>query len=98
MLAQASRELAERMRNSQDYVQVNNGNQQLAPDQQSIFFDYRFLLSPSISSVSFTTSALRGELANRLKDLSSPIAPYVKKNLPRDPTAPLQSYSHPGAQ
>ena len=74
------------MRNSQDYVQVNNGNQQLAPDQQSIFFDYRFLLSPSISSVSFTTSALRGELANRLKDLSSPIAPYVKKNLPRDPT------------
>lgn len=86
VLTQASRELAERMRTSQDYLQVNNGSQQWIPDQQSLFFRYRFLLSPSISPSSFTTSALRDELASRLNDLSSPIAAYVKKSIPRDPT------------
>ncbi len=85
VLTQASREFSGRMRNSQDFLQVNNGSQQWLPDQQSVFFRYRFLLSPSMTSSSFTTSALRDELTNRLNDLTSPIAPFVKKHLQSDP-------------
>ena len=85
VLTQASRDLAENMRKSQDYLQVNNGTQQWIPDHQSIFFRYRLLLTPSVEASTFTTSGLKEELAKRLDDLASPIAPLVKKNLSSDP-------------
>lgn len=85
VLTQASRELTIRMQKNQDFSQVNNGSQQRIPPQQSLFFQYRLLLSPSISPSSFTTPALQNELANRLYELASPIAPLVKKYLPSDP-------------
>jgi predicted exporter len=84
--AQASRKLAAWMRESGDFVQVSNGDTQWLTDQQDFLFQYRFLLSPSITASGFTAPALHKALVNRLKDLTSPLSPFVKKNLSRDPT------------
>jgi predicted exporter len=85
-LAEASRELTERLRASARVTLVENGAQNLTPQRRGIVFESRYLLSPMIGPDTFSREALRRALEHRLDDLRSPLAPLVKTTIPEDPT------------
>ena len=85
-LVQASRKFTAWMRKNGDFVQVSNGDTQWLADQRDFLFQYRFLLSPSITASDFTPLALREALVSRLKDFTSPFSAFKKEILRGDPT------------
>ncbi|HTL62877.1 MAG TPA: MMPL family transporter [Nitrospira sp.] len=85
-LAEASRELSERLRASGRFTLVENGAQDIRQQRLGIVFESRYLLSPMVGPDAFSRESLRRALENRLDDLRSPLAPLVKTTIPEDPT------------
>ena len=85
-LAKASREFSERLRATGHFALVDNGAQGLSPQDRTVLFGSRYLLSPAIGEASFSTDSLRRALEQRLDDLRSPLAPLIKETIPSDPT------------
>lgn len=85
-LAQASRELARRLRASRAFGVVGNGDLTAAEKERELLVTHRYLLSPAVGPERFTLQGLAAALAESLALLASPAAPFVRKSLPSDPT------------
>jgi len=88
--ANISRQMASQLVSSGLFSRVMNGAQQLNPDDWSLLIEYRYLLSPKVSTESFTVSALRSALQDRLQDLASPLSSLYTRLIPSDPTGELE--------
>jgi predicted exporter len=83
-LAEHSMALREALRERSEFLQVANGDDQLAFDETLL--PYRYLLTPTVEESGFDAEFLRAELGARLQDLASPAAAMVEPWIPRDPT------------
>ena len=90
ILGKASKKLAEAMRNQDQFLHVYNGEQTNRDLDQDILFQYRYLLSPTISPDQFTSNSLRQSLQHRLQDMANPLPAFFKKRIPEDPTGAFQ--------
>lgn len=85
-LAAISRRLAERLRQDDAFVRVDNGTQGLSAADRNFLFENRYLLSPKVTEQRFSPEGLRQALDARLAELASPAGLLGKEFLPRDPT------------
>ncbi len=86
LLASASKMLAERLRESQDFSSIQNGDLLELQDDADLLFHYRYLLSPQISFSRFQEPALRTALSHRIRNLGSVFSPFLNNQTTRDPT------------
>ena len=86
--ADTSRALATALRESGEFRLVANGESNLdaVPDR---LLPYRYLLSPTLDHSSLDADFLHAQLEDRVRDLASPAASFLKPWLPRDPTLEL---------
>ena len=91
LLAEASKKLADAMRNQGQFLHVFNGEQTKRAPSQDLLYRYRYLLSPAVSPDQFTTENLRQSLEHRLQDMANPLPSFFKKQIPEDPTGAFQS-------
>ncbi|TFG63269.1 MAG: hypothetical protein E4H32_04610, partial [Nitrospirales bacterium] len=91
LLAEASKKLADAMRNQGQFLHVFNGEQTKGDLNQDLLYRYRYLLSPAVSPDQFTTENLRQSLEHRLQDMANPLPSFFKKQIPEDPTGAFQS-------
>ena len=85
-LAQASRDLAQRLAASGLFGVVGNGDLARSARERELIMHYRYLLSPAVSPARFTPEGLSAALEESLALLASPAAPFLRKILPQDPT------------
>ncbi len=85
-LADTSKALRERLHTSGHFLFVANGNQAVERRDWDILFRWRYLLSPQVGHESFSRESLHHTLEQRLEDLRSPLAPFIKPTLREDPT------------
>src|SRR5215831_19771320 len=81
-LAEASRQLSERLRTSGYFTLVENGGQGMKAEDRAIVFQARYLLSPRVGRDAFSKESLREALEQRLDDLRSPFASLIKETIP----------------
>lgn len=84
--ADASRALAQAMRSSGLFEQVQNGETAAYGDIGTWLFDHRYQLSPAVSAQRFTAEGLRGGINETLSLLGTPAGNAIKPLLERDPT------------
>jgi predicted exporter len=86
--ADTSRALATALRESGEFRLVANGESSLdaIPDR---LLPYRYLLSPTLDHSPLDADFLHAQLEERVRDLASPAASFLKPWLPRDPTLEL---------
>lgn len=85
-LAQASRDLAQRLRQFPDFVAVDNGDNPGSDADREFLWRNRYLLSPAVNAGHFSAAALRAALEEQLRLLGSPTGMLVQRMLPADPT------------
>src|SRR4051812_8162938 len=85
VLAESSQQLAASLRDDTQFGLVSNGAASLDAIPDSLL-PYRYLLSRTLDSQPLDAAYLRGELQERLQDLSSPAGAAVEPLIPRDPT------------
>jgi predicted exporter len=85
-LAQASRELARRLKASGRFGFVNNGDLAAAEKERELLVRYRYLLSPGVTAERFTAEGLAAALNESVALLASPAGPLIRNTLPHDPT------------
>ena len=81
LLAKASKKLAEAMRNQGQFLHVYNGEQTTGTLKQGLLYQYRYLLSPTVSPDQFTTHGLRQTLQHRLQDIANPLPSLDRKSV-----------------
>ena len=86
----ASRALAQAMRESGLFEQVQNGAQDAWKDTGEWLFAHRYLLSPAIGPERFTAAGLRDAIDETLSLLGTPAGSATKPLLERDPTGETQ--------
>lgn len=84
-LAQINRALAERLRASQRFSFVNNGDG-LTESERARLFNARYLLSPTVTPERFATDALAAALRQQIEALASSAGLVTKQWLANDPT------------
>ena len=84
--AQASRALAQALRASGLFEQVQNGETQAWGPIGNWLFDNRYTLSPAVDAQRFSASGLREALGETLSLLGTPAGNSIKPLLERDPT------------
>ncbi len=84
--ADASRALAQAMRGSGLFEQVQNGETAGYGDIGTWLFEHRYQLSPAVTPERFTAEGLRGGINETLSLLGTPAGQAVKPLLERDPT------------
>jgi predicted exporter len=84
--ADASRALAQAMRSSGLFEQVQNGETAAYGDIGTWLFDHRYQLSPAVNAQRFTAEGLRGGINETLSLLGTPAGNAIKPLLERDPT------------
>jgi predicted exporter len=87
-LADASRALAEELRDSQQFSFVANGELSFESLPEELL-PYRYLLSPTLDAHQYDTDYLRSQLEERARDLASPAGSFLEPWLPRDPSLEL---------
>ena len=85
-LADASRHLARRLKDSDLFSYVNNGEAEYSGGERDALMRRRYLLSPSVTPEQFTAEGLREALQDNLRRLGSPVGAVIKSLLPSDPT------------
>ena len=88
-LAQASKQLAQRLRREPEFSLVNNGEESGLAGDQAFLIANRYLLSSAVTPERFTASGLHASLENALQLLGSPAGMLVKRVIPRDPSGEL---------
>jgi predicted exporter len=84
--AAASRALAQRLRESQLFEQVNNGDSAAWGSIGSFLFEHRYLLSPAVNAERYTAAGLRDGIGETLSLLGTPAGNAIKPILEADPT------------
>jgi predicted exporter len=84
--ARLSRELATRLRNTQLFVGVQNGDASTLNSDREYLYKNRYLLSPTVTPERFTRDGLHASINNSLQALSGNAGLVIKQLLPRDPT------------
>ena len=88
--AEASRGLADALRTSGLFEQVNNGQTDAWAGIGSWLFERRYLLSPAVTPERFTPDGLRDAIDESVSLLGTPAGNLVKPLLERDPTGETQ--------
>jgi predicted exporter len=88
--AAASRALADSMRASGLFEQVQNGQTEAWADVGSWLFDHRYQLSPAVEPAHFTAAGLRDAIGDTLALLGTPVGNAIKPLFDRDPTGETQ--------
>lgn len=98
-LAEISRQLAPRLRADRRFVRALNGEGDLAALAEDLL-PYRYLLAPTLDAQPLDQDFLRSELEQRVQDLGSPAAAWLKPLLGRDPTLEMlklaEAWAPPG--
>ena len=89
VLAQTSKQLAQRLRSAPGFSLVNNGDENSLAKDQVFLMDNRYLLSSAVTPERFTANGLRASLENELQLLGSPAGIIIKHVIPRDPSGEL---------
>ena len=84
-LAATSRRLAAALREDTRFLRALNGEAALDGALTELL-PYRYLLSPGLDGRRLDADTLRDALMERVEDLASPAAGWIKPLLPRDPT------------
>lgn len=84
-LAELSRGLESALAHDSGFAHVANGSADLSAVAPGLL-PYRYLLSPTLDTHRFDAAYLRGQLQQRVEDLSSPAASLLEPWLRRDPT------------
>ena len=84
--ARLSRELATRLRATQIFTGVQNGEDAMQDRDRAYFFDNRYLLSPAVTVERFSVDGLRGAIGDSIQALAGNSGLLLKRLLPRDPT------------
>ena len=90
-LADASKKLAQTLRESGLFVRVANGQQAFDEDELDRLREYRYLLSPSVDAERFSVQGLRRSFDARLREIASPLPTFDRRWLAEDPTAELRA-------
>ena len=85
-LAQASRTVARKLRETALFASVNNGDPADFTVVREVLMRHRYLLSSAVTAEHFTATALREALERQLQLLGSPAGALMKTALPSDPT------------
>ncbi|GAB1722407.1 MAG: MMPL family transporter [Nitrospira sp. CR1.1] len=85
-LAQASRTITRKLRDTALFASVNNGDPADLTVIREVLMRHRYLLSPAVSPEHFTATALREALKRQLELLASPAGALMKTAIPSDPT------------
>ncbi len=88
--AKASHALAEALRASGLFDQVQNGERSGFADIGSWLFEHRYLLSPAVDPGHFSAAGLRDAITQTLSLLGTPAGNAIKPLLDRDPTGETQ--------
>ncbi len=86
----ASQALVKRLKDSENFEQVLNGEQKLSDKALALLLQHRYLLSDNVQTGFLSSEKLRLALQQRLDELSLPIPSTDKKHIPQDPTAELR--------
>ena len=84
-LAAISKRLAAELHDDPIFLRALNGESSLDAIAGDLL-PYRYLLSPTLDKQHFDAELLRGAFSERVEDLGSPAAGWLKPLLPRDPT------------
>jgi predicted exporter len=87
--AQASRAMAQRLRQDVQFVSINNGETTAGQADREFLFKHRYLLSESVDAARFSAAGLHDAISDTIDNLSSPAGLLFKSLLPRDPTGEL---------
>jgi predicted exporter len=87
--ATISKVIAQRLRSDPAFVAVNNGEPVTTERDRETLFNYRYLLSPAVTSERFSADGLRDALSESIDRLASPAGLLIKQLLPRDPTGEM---------
>ncbi len=85
-LARISRDVARQLRDTADFISVNNGEPVGAERDRNFLFSHRYLLSPAVTAERFTIKGLHDAIAESIDMLASPAGLLIKPLLTRDPT------------
>ncbi|WP_257386488.1 MMPL family transporter [Tahibacter caeni] len=85
VLADISKDLVPRLRADRRFVRALNGEDEIGALADDLL-PYRYLLSPTLDDAHLDADYLRSELQQRVQDLGSPAAAWLKPLLPADPT------------
>lgn len=85
-LAQASRTIARKLKDTALFASVNNGDPADFTVIREVLMRHRYLLSSAVTPEHFTGTALREALERQLQLLASPAGALLKTALPSDPT------------
>jgi predicted exporter len=88
--ADASRELAAKLRADTRFEQVNNGQTEGFAGFGQWLFEHRYQLSPAVTPERFTAQGLREAIAESLSLLGTPAGSAIKPLLDRDPSGETQ--------
>ena len=88
--AAASRSLADAMRASGLFEQVQNGQTEAWADVGPWLFEHRYLLSPAVDGAHFSAAGLRDAIGDSLSLLGTPVGNALKPLFDRDPTGEAQ--------
>ena len=89
VLSQASKQLAQRLRNESAFTLINNGDENSLAKDQAFLLENRYLLSSAVTPERFTPNGLHAALENSLQLLGSPIGIMIKRVIPRDPSGEI---------
>lgn len=89
VLAQASKQLAQRLRNAPEFSLINNGDESSLAKDQAFLLENRYLLSSAVTPEHFTPDGLHAALENSLQLLGSPAGIMIKRVIPRDPSGEM---------
>jgi len=89
VLSQASKQLAQRLRNEPGFSLVNNGDENSLAKDQAFLLENRYLLSSAVTPEHFTPDGLHAALENSLQLLGSPAGIMLKRVIPRDPSGEM---------
>jgi predicted exporter len=87
--ATISKYMAQRLRSDPAFVAVNNGEPVTTERDRETLFNYRYLLSPAVTSERFSVDGLHAALSESIDRLASPAGLLIKQLLPRDPTGEM---------
>ncbi|MFA7633729.1 MAG: MMPL family transporter [Thiohalomonadaceae bacterium] len=85
-LAEASRAMADRLRDNELFTRISNGPGSLSSKEQDYWFTYRYLLT-ELDVDDFTYQHLQADMHKRLEELTAPMPPLDKARMPADPQA-----------
>ena len=84
-LREVNKSLAEKLRNSDLFARVLNGEHDLNKSDRDLIFQYRYLVAPLDVTKRFSVKGLHLALQDRLRGLASSTATFEKSFLVKDP-------------